>query len=97
MQVTYNIGTTGGATGQIASMTRVDGSVVNYQFSANRVMTCETQTQFLSPGAERNIEFDPALIIGAAAERVVDLAAIVVAGVDQIGRTEGRARVWQDG
>src|SRR3546814_11726760 len=42
MQVTYNIGTTGGATGQIASVTRVDGRVVNYQFSANRVMTCET-------------------------------------------------------
>src|SRR3546814_15572747 len=39
----------------------------------------------------RNIEFDPALIIGAAAERVVDLAAIVVAGVDhRVERVIGR-------
>src|SRR3546814_3000346 len=49
------------------------------------------QPQFLRTGAERDIELDPPLIIGAPAERVVDLAAIVVAGVDhRIERIIGR-------
>src|SRR3546814_13121655 len=36
MKVNYNMGTTGGATGQIESVTRVDGSVVKYNVSDNR-------------------------------------------------------------